>query len=108
MSINERGRAMRACEICGNPLTNPRAKTCSTKCRTIKHRRDKIAGQLSEQEVNTLLWFHENIPVAGRALSELLAKHGKGALLLGYTAMNEYANFCEKAAAENFAVERAS
>lgn len=99
---------MKSCEICGNALINPRAKTCSTKCRTIKHRRDKSRPALTEQEASTLQWFNDCLPGAARPLNELLSKHGKEALLLAYAAMNEYANFCETEARKSFAAEKAS
>lgn len=101
---------MHSCEICGKSLTNPRAKTCSVKCRTIKHRRTKRLNNsdLSRDELNTLQWFNRNLPSAGAALVQLLGDHGKGALLLAFQAMNEYAGFLENQTQQSAEVQRAS
>lgn len=102
---------MGCCEICGKgPLPNPRAKTCSVKCRTIKHRRSKKLDTivLSGDEKRFLDWFNLALPVAGKALSILLVEYGKEAFLLAYTAMNEYARFCEEELQKGIEVQKAS
>ncbi len=100
---------MNRCEVCGKLLTNPRAKTCSPKCKSQRWRNIQAAKRqpLSNDELQSLAWFSQHLPKAGESLTQLLAVHGRGALLLAFAAMNEYAGFLEAQTQQSVAVERA-
>lgn len=101
---------MNRCEICGKLLTNPRAKTCGPKCKSQRWRNAQAAKRqpLTHDELQSLAWFNQNLPSAGESLTQLLAVHGRGALLLAFQAMNEYAGFLEAQTRQGVTVERAS
>lgn len=92
---------MNCCEVCGKPLTNPRAKTCSEKCKSIKWRRVQAAKKaaanqpLSKTELDGLRYLGQYVPDAADDLNQLLAKFGKEAFSLAYHALAAYARFRE-------------
>lgn len=100
---------MNRCEICGKLLPNPRAKTCGPKCKSQRWRNIQSAKRqpLSHEELQSLAWFNQYLPKAGESLTQLLAVHGKGALLLAFTAMIEYAGFLEAQTQQGTDVQRA-
>lgn len=100
---------MKHCEICGKLLTNPRAVTCSPKCKSQRWRNIQSAKRqpLTHDELQSLAWFNQHLPKAGESLTQLLAVHGKGALLLAFTAMNEYAGFLEAQTQQGLEAQRA-